>query len=59
MDEHQREEHLRTAYRAADVDLLQENPAGTHRRRRPRRHRALSAYPGPREGRSRPSRHPE
>ena len=25
-----------------DVDLLQENPAGTHRRRRPRRHRALS-----------------
>jgi hypothetical protein len=26
-----------------DVDLLQEYPAGTHRRRRPRRHRALSA----------------
>jgi hypothetical protein len=26
-----------------DVDLLQENPAGTHQRRRPRRHRALSA----------------
>jgi hypothetical protein len=26
-----------------DVDLLQENPAGTHRPRRPRRHRALSA----------------
>jgi len=25
-----------------DVDLLQENPVGTHRRRRPRRHRALS-----------------
>ena len=26
-----------------DVDLLQESPAGTHQRRRPRRHRALSA----------------
>jgi hypothetical protein len=26
-----------------DVDLLQEQPARTHRRRRPRRHRALSA----------------
>ena len=30
-------------WQPVDVDLLQENPAGTHRRRRPRRHRALSA----------------